>query len=86
MDFTDLIPQQAGKPDLSFDDLMPAQPQQPAPDAPWYAKLGGAADDIVRLAANAATLGAADKFAAYMSGTGEQAERARTQGAAGRAG
>ena len=66
----------------------PEQPQAqpPASDAPWYAKLGSAADDIVRLAANAATLGAADKFAAYMSGAGEQAERARTQGAADRAG
>jgi hypothetical protein len=31
MDFSDLIPKQADKQNLSFDDLLPAQPQQPAP-------------------------------------------------------
>jgi hypothetical protein len=31
MDFSDLIPKQADKQTLSFDDLLPAQPQQPAP-------------------------------------------------------
>jgi hypothetical protein len=31
MDFSDLIPKQTDKPNLSFDDLLPAQPQQPAP-------------------------------------------------------
>jgi len=31
MDFSDLIPKQTDKQNLSFDDLLPAQPQQPAP-------------------------------------------------------
>jgi hypothetical protein len=75
--------------DLSDDELRAlAQPsaEQPAPDAPWYAKLGGAADDIVRLAANAVTLGGADRFAGYMSGSGQKAEEAKTKEASDRAG
>jgi hypothetical protein len=86
MDFSDLIPKQTGNPNLSFDDLIPQQPQQPAPDAPWYAKLGGAADDIARLVANTVTLGGADRFAGYMSGSGQQSEEAKTKEAADRAG
>lgn len=53
---------------------------------PWYAKLGSAADDMVRIGANAATFGYADKLAGYLGGEGTEAERAKTQGARDRAG
>jgi hypothetical protein len=86
MDFSDLIPKQTDNPNLSFDDLIPQQPQQPAPDAPWYAKLGGAADDIVRLGLSGLTLGVSDRFAGAMSGRGYEAERAATEQARERAG
>jgi hypothetical protein len=65
----------------------PAQAQpQPAADQPWYSKLGQAADDIVRIGANAATFGMADRLAGFMEGTGKEAERAKTQAARDRAG
>lgn len=53
---------------------------------PWYAKLGSAADDMARIAANAATFGYADKLAGYAGGEGTEAERAKTQAARDRAG
>lgn len=53
---------------------------------PWYAKLGSAADDMARIAANAATFGYADKLAGYAGGEGTEAERAKTQAARERAG
>jgi hypothetical protein len=66
-------------------------------EQPWYSRVGAnlkqgltdfgqAADDIVRLGANAATLGLADRFAGYMSGEGKESERAKTQEARDRAG
>jgi len=61
-------------------------PTQAAAEQPWYAKAGQAADDIARLVASGATFGYADKLAGYMEGTGEEAERARTQEARERAG
>ena len=54
-------------------------------DRAWYQKLGGAADDIARIAANAATFGYADKFAGYMGGEGTAAEREKTQASRDRA-
>lgn len=60
--------------------------QTAASDQPWYGKLGQAADDIVRLGANAATFGLADRLAGYMNGTGKEAERLKTQEARDRAG
>lgn len=70
--------------------VQPAQatqaPVQSAPDAPWYSKLGQAADDIVRLGANAMTLGLADRIASAAGGTTLQEEQARSQQAADRAG
>jgi hypothetical protein len=57
-----------------------------AEEAPWYQKLGGAADDMVRLAANGATFGYADKIAGYLNGTGTEDERALTAAAGDRAG
>ncbi len=45
-----------------------------------------ATDDIVRLMANAATFGMADRFAGAMEGTGKEAERAKTKAAGERAG
>lgn len=53
---------------------------------PWYAKLGGAADDMARVFANAVTLGAADRVAGYMGGAGAAAERDKTKAASDRAG
>lgn len=53
---------------------------------PWYAQAGQAADDVVRLIANGATFGYADKLAGYMSGEGTEAERQRSQEARDRAG
>lgn len=61
-------------------------PQQPSDERPWYQKLGSAADDIVRIGANAVTLGGADRIAGYMGGRGAQAERADTAAASNRAG
>lgn len=61
-------------------------PPAPAGEQPWYSKLGGAADDMARIIANGATLGAADKFAGYMGGKGEAAERGLTNEARDRAG
>jgi hypothetical protein len=55
-------------------------------DKPWYAKAGQAVDDTVRMIANGASLGYADKLAGYMNGTGTQAERALSQEAKDRAG
>lgn len=66
-----------------------ARQAQPAPaggEQPWYSKLGGAADDMARIIANGATLGAADKFAGYMGGKGETVERGLTNEARDRAG
>lgn len=60
-------------------------PQQPAAQ-PWYSQLGQAADDIVRLGANAATLGLADRLAGWAGGEGLQAEQAKSEAAADRAG
>lgn len=62
----------------------PAAPQED--NSPWYSKLGRAADDMVRIGANAATFGYADKLAGYAGGEGTEAERAKTQGARDRAG
>lgn len=45
-----------------------------------------ATDDVVRLMANAATFGLADRFAGYMGGQGKEAERAKSKEAADRAG
>lgn len=53
---------------------------------PWYGKAGQALDDVVRLAADGASFGYADKLAGYLSGTGTEAERARTAEAKVRAG
>lgn len=55
-------------------------------DQPWYSKLGQAADDIVRLGANAATLGLADRLAGWAGGEGLAAEQAKSQAASDRAG
>lgn len=69
----------------------PAPVEQPAPGTPpapqpWYAQAAQAADDIVRLTADGLTYGLADRAAGYLSGTGTEAERARTQEARDRAG
>lgn len=61
-------------------------PEAPADDRPWYEKAGQAADDMVRLAANGATFGLADKLAGYMGGDGTDAEREKTAAAKERAG
>lgn len=53
---------------------------------PWYEKAATAADDLVRAAANGATFGYADKLAAYVNGTGTEAERIKSQEAQDRAG
>jgi len=53
---------------------------------PWYAKLGSAADDMVRIGANAMTFGYADKLAGALGGEGTEAERAKTGAARDRAG
>lgn len=58
----------------------------PQDNRPWYAKAGQAADDVVRLIANGATFGYADKLAGYMGGGGTESERALTQAARDRAG
>lgn len=49
-------------------------------------KLAGAADDMARIIANAATFGQADRLAGYMSGTGKDAENKLTAEARKRAG
>jgi hypothetical protein len=54
--------------------------------APWYQQAGQAADDIVRLIANGASFGYADKLAGYMGGEGTEAERLKSQEARDRAG
>ena len=81
----------AGLSAMSDADLMAAlgKPPEPiaAPDErPWYQKLGSAADDIVRLGANAMTLGLADRLAGAAGGEGLAAEQQKTQGARERAG
>lgn len=53
---------------------------------PWYQKAGRAADDVVRMIANGASFGYADKLAGAMNGTGTEAERAKSQEAHDRAG
>lgn len=53
---------------------------------PWYRQALQAADDVARMGANGITLGGADKLAAYMNGTPEEAERAKTDDAVSRAG
>lgn len=67
-----------------------AQAATPAPapeqDMPWYAQAAQAADDMARIAANALTLGQADKIAGYLGGSGTEAETAKTEGARDRAG
>jgi len=90
--------EQAAMPDLSamsLDDLMAMRdklrppPAQAAPaqgEAPWYQKLGSAADDMARIIANGMTLGAADRFAGKMSGQGYEAEKRATEQARERAG
>ncbi len=90
-------PQQAA-PDIGsmpLEQLMALRDQMRAPaqaapasdgEKPWYSKLGGAADDMVRIMANAATLGAADRFAGSMSGNGYDAEKQATEQARERAG
>ena len=55
-------------------------------DTPWYAKAAQAADDMVRIAANGATFGYADKIAGALGGEGTDAERAATDAARERAG
>lgn len=102
LSFDDLIqaaptaaPAAAGAaPGVSFDDLI----QQQVADAqvpyavaafnslPWPSRLGTAADDVVRLMANGATFGFADKAAGYVGGEGTEAERAKSQAAHERAG
>ena len=67
----------------------PAPTQSPATAfnaLPWPQRLGTAADDIVRLMANGASFGYADKLAGLASGEGTQAERAKSQAAHDRAG
>lgn len=72
----------------------PAEAPQPAKqDAaaeynamPWYQQAGQAADDVVRMIANGATFGYADKLAGYMNGDGTEAERAKSDEAHQRAG
>lgn len=63
---------------------VPAAP--PSPEQPWYSQLGQAADDIVRLGANAVTLGGADRLAAWMNGGTVQQEQALSNAASDRAG
>lgn len=55
-------------------------------ERPWYSKLGAAADDMVRIGANAMTFGYADKLAGALGGEGVEAERAKTGAARERAG
>jgi hypothetical protein len=50
------------------------------------ANAGIAADDVIRMIANGATFGQADKLAAYMGGDSLASEKARTKEAADRAG
>lgn len=76
---------------MPLDQLMALRDQMRAPpagqdEAPWYKKLGGAADDMARIIANGMTLGVADKLAGYMGGKGEDAERQATEAARERAG
>lgn len=71
------VPKQAAQPGAAkaaFDDL------------PWYLKPVQAADDIVRLAADGATFGYADKLAGAMGSGGTEVERAKTAAASERAG
>jgi len=65
---------------------MTQEASQAQPEAPWYQQAGQAADDVVRLLANGATFGYADKLAGYMGGEGTEAERALTEDARERAG
>ncbi len=53
---------------------------------PWYAKPLKAADDDIRLLADGATFGLADKAAGALTGTGTDAQRTLTQEARERAG
>jgi len=53
---------------------------------PWYGKVGQAADDVVRLMANGATFGYADKLAGWANGTGSNTERQLSEDASTRAG
>ena len=64
------------------------QAAPPATDqsAPWYSKIGGAADDMARIAADTFTFGGADHLAGYLGGNGVESERALTKGARDRAG
>lgn len=60
--------------------------QQQYDALPWYQKAAKAADDMVRIGANAVTLGGADRLAAYMGGTSLEQEKQATKGARERAG
>jgi hypothetical protein len=60
--------------------------QQEFEKLPWYGKLGRAADDMVRLAADGASFGYADKISGYLNGNGTDKERALTAAARQRAG
>lgn len=75
---------QGGGPNTPQTPVQSAAPE--ANDQPWYAKLGQAADDVVRLGANAATLGLADRFAGWAGGEGLSAEQAKSEAASERAG
>jgi hypothetical protein len=88
-DLDAFLQRSAPKPQAQPEGAVPAQPIQGPPnpaDQPWYAKLGGAADDMARIIANGATLGLADRFAGMASGSGYDAERAATEAARQRAG
>lgn len=45
---------------------------------PWYARAGVAADDTMRLLANGASFGQADRLSGWLSGEGYDAEKAKT--------
>ncbi|MGX5718566.1 hypothetical protein [Shinella zoogloeoides] len=53
---------------------------------PWYQKAAVAADDVARSIANGATFGYADKLAGWVSGTGTEAERQKSDEASMRGG
>ena len=89
-EFPDNTPQDVIKGALQkrFAPPAPAAPSaaQEFEQAPWYQQAGQAADDVVRLLANGATFGYADKLAGYLGGEGTEAERALSEQARERAG
>lgn len=79
-------PPAAQKPVANAFDRFDASVSAGEAEQPWYGKLGQAADDIARIAANGLTFGYADKIAGTLGGGGAEQERALTQAARGRAG